>query len=90
MWASTTPGIGPNELGLIPLTNLVHQFLDSAVATPLNYVAGAVLLLLGAGMFWQGRHILRGARYLDGLPGQSIRHLRQRRWFAAAQAKGEG
>jgi len=69
--------------------HLMDQFLDPAVATPLNYVAGAVLLLLGAGMFWQGRHILRGARYLYGLPGQSIRHIRQNRWFTAAQAKGE-
>jgi hypothetical protein len=30
-------------------------------------------------MIWQGRHILRGARYLYGLPGESIRYLRRKK-----------
>ena len=69
--------------------HLLDEFLPPAWAVPLNYVAGAIILLLGIGMILQGRHILRGARYLFGLPGQSIRHLRQKQWFTAARDKGE-
>jgi len=67
---------------------LLDQVLDPAIAIPLNYAVSAFFLLLGAFMIWQGQHVLRGARYLYGLPGQSIRHLRKRRWFAAAEKKG--
>jgi uncharacterized membrane protein len=58
---------------------LLDQVLDPALAVPLNYGVGAFALLLGAGMIWQGRHILRGARYLYGLPGESIRYLRRKK-----------
>jgi len=64
---------------------LLDQVLEPALAVPLNYAAGAFFLLLGVGMFWQGRHVLRGARYLYGLPGESIRHLRRKKWSVAAQ-----
>ena len=66
---------------------LLDQFLEPALAVPLNYGVGAFTLLLGAGMIWQGRHILRGARYLYSLPGESIRHLRRKKWFIAAEDK---
>lgn len=68
---------------------LLDQVLPPEFALPLNYAAGVVFLLLGVGMIVQGRHILRGARYLFGLPGQSMRHLRQKKWFIAAREKGE-
>lgn len=67
---------------------LLDQYLDPALAIPLNYAISVFFLLLGAFMLWQGQHILRGARYLFSLPGQSIRNLRKRRWFAAAENKG--
>ena len=66
---------------------LLDQVLEPALAVPLNYAAGTFLLLLGAGMIWQGRHILRGARYLYSLPGKSIRHLRQKKRSVTAQDK---
>jgi uncharacterized membrane protein len=67
---------------------LLDQVLDPSLAIPLNYAVSVLFLLLGAFMIWQGQHILRGARYLFSLPGESIRHLRKKRWFAAAQKKG--
>jgi uncharacterized membrane protein len=73
---------------LKPYVNLTDQFLDPALAVPLNYAGGVFLLLLGAFMIWQGQHVLRGGRYLFSLPGQSIRHLRKKRWFAAAEKRG--
>jgi len=66
---------------------LLDQVLEPALAVPLNYAAGAFLLLLGVGMMWQGRHILRGARYLYSLPGKSIQHLRRKKWSVAEQEK---
>jgi len=69
--------------------HLLDQVLPPEFALPLNYAAGVILLLLGVGMVLQGRHIQRGARYLFGLPGQSMRHLRQKPWFIAAREKGE-
>jgi len=69
--------------------HLLDQVLPPEFALPLNYAAGVILLLLGVGMVLQGRHIQRGARYLFGLPGQSMRHLRQKPWFIAARKKGE-
>jgi len=69
--------------------HLLDQSLPPMLALSLNYAAGAFLLLLGVGMIVQGRHVLRGARYLFGLPGQSVRHLRQKQWFIAARDRGE-
>jgi len=68
---------------------LLDQFLEPSLAVPLNYAAGAIMLLLGVGMIWQGRHVLRGARYLYSLPGKSIRHLRRKKWSVAAQDKDQ-
>jgi hypothetical protein len=58
---------------------LLDQVLEPALAVPFNYGVGAFALLLGTGMIWQGRHVLRGARYLYGLPGESIRYLRRKK-----------
>jgi len=71
---------------LIGYVGTLDQFLDPPLSVILNYAAGATCILLGLGMFWLGRHILSGARFLFSQTGETIRNLRRRKlpvWRAA-------
>lgn len=64
---------------LLDQFHTLDQFVDSPLSVILNFAAGAVCILMGLGMFWLGRHILSGARYLFSQVGASFRNLRRRR-----------
>ncbi len=71
---------------LLDYFHTLDQFMDPPLSVILNFAAGAVCILLGLGMFWLGRHILSGTRYLFHQVGASFRNLRHRRhsmWRAA-------
>ena len=63
---------------LIENIQTLDQFADSPLSVVLNYVAAIVCVLMGLGMFWLGRHILSGARFLFSQTGASIKSLRRR------------
>jgi len=57
----------------------LDQFFDPPMSVILNFAAGAVCILMGLGMFWLGRHILSGARFLFSQIGATIKNLRRRK-----------
>jgi hypothetical protein len=57
----------------------LDQFFDPTLSVVLYFAAGAVCILMGLGMFWLGRHILSGARFLFSQTGETIRNLRRRK-----------
>ncbi|MGB2908459.1 MAG: hypothetical protein WBB73_15250 [Candidatus Aminicenantaceae bacterium] len=64
---------------LLDQFHTLDQFVDSPLSVILNFAAGAVCILMGLGMFWLGRHILSGARFLFSQTGATIKNLRHRR-----------
>jgi len=72
---------------LIDYFHSMEQFVDSPLSVALNFAAGILCVLMGLGMFWLGRHILSGARFLFSQTGQTIRNLRRRKLPAARAVK---
>jgi uncharacterized membrane protein len=64
---------------LIENFHTLAQFVDAPLSIILNYAAGIIIVLMGLGMFWLGRHILSGTRFLFSQVGNSFRSLRRRR-----------
>ncbi len=64
---------------LIGHVGTLDQFFAPPLSVILNFAASAVLILMGLGMFWLGRHILSGARFLFSQTGETIRNLRRRK-----------
>lgn len=64
---------------LLEYMHTLDQFFDPPLSVVLNFAAGAVCILMGLGMFWLGRHILSGARFLFSQTGETIRNLRRRK-----------
>ncbi len=77
-WVVTTIRLFYPEF-LIDYFHTLDQFFDSPLSVILNFAAGAVCILMGLGMFWLGRHILSGARFLFSQTGETIRNLRRRK-----------
>jgi uncharacterized membrane protein len=64
------------------LSQYVHnlgQFLPPPLGMILNLVVGTVFVAMGMGMFWLGRNIPSGARFLFGQAGEAFRNLRRRK-----------
>jgi hypothetical protein len=57
----------------------LDQFFAPPLSVILNFAAGTVCILMGLGMFWLGRHIFSGARFLFSQKGETIRNLRRRK-----------
>ncbi len=64
---------------LLDYFHTLDQFFDPPLSVILNFAAGAVCILMGLGMFWLGRHILSGARFLFSQTGATIKNLRRRK-----------
>ena len=64
---------------LLDYFHTLDQFFDPPLSVILNFGAGAVCILMGLGMFWLGRHILSGARFLFSQTGATIKNLRRRK-----------
>jgi len=62
----------------VGFVNTLDQYFDPPLSVVLNFAAGAVCVLMGLGMFWLGRHILSGARFLFSQAGAPFRKLRRR------------
>ena len=68
----------------------LEQFLDPPLSVIANYAGGAVLILMGLGMFWLGRNIPRGTRYLFHQVGASLKRLFRPRRYGPAGGPSQG
>lgn len=64
---------------LIDYVHTMDQFLPPPMSVILNFVVGLVFAAIGLGMFWLGRHIPGGARFLFTQAGETVRNLRRRK-----------